>query len=42
MLDLLLDEEDDDKLWRLLVLEDTGELLAPTPSSAQDKVCRGC
>jgi ATP-dependent 26S proteasome regulatory subunit len=28
MLDLLLDEEDDDKLWRLLVLEDTGELLA--------------
>jgi hypothetical protein len=27
MLDLLLDEEDDD-LWRLLVLEDTGELLA--------------
>jgi hypothetical protein len=28
MLDLLLDEEDDDELWRLLVLEDTGELLA--------------
>lgn len=27
MLDLLLEEEDDD-LWRLLVLEDTGELLA--------------
>ncbi|HEV7640259.1 MAG TPA: AAA family ATPase [Gaiellaceae bacterium] len=27
MLDLLLDEEDDE-LWRLLVLEDTGELLA--------------
>jgi ATPase family associated with various cellular activities (AAA) len=27
MLDLLLDEEDDN-LWRLLVLEDTGELLA--------------
>lgn len=28
MLDLLLDEEDDEELWRLLVLEDTGELLA--------------
>jgi hypothetical protein len=28
LLDLLLDEEDDAK-WRLLVLEDTGELLAP-------------
>jgi hypothetical protein len=28
MLDLLLDEDDEDELWRLLVLEDTGELLA--------------
>jgi hypothetical protein len=28
MLDVLLDEDDDDPQWRLLVLEDTGELLA--------------
>jgi hypothetical protein len=28
MLDVLLDEEDDEDAWRLLVLEDTGELLA--------------
>jgi SpoVK/Ycf46/Vps4 family AAA+-type ATPase len=28
MLDVLLDEEDDEDEWRLLVLEDTGELLA--------------
>ncbi len=28
MLDVLLDEDDDDSGWRLLILEDTGELLA--------------
>src|SRR3954454_23712018 len=28
MLDVLLDEDDDDEDWRLLILEDTGELLA--------------
>jgi hypothetical protein len=28
MLDVLLDEDDDDLEWRLLILEDTGELLA--------------
>jgi hypothetical protein len=28
MLDVLLDESDDEEQWRLLVLEDTGELLA--------------
>jgi ATPase family protein associated with various cellular activities (AAA) len=34
MLDLLLDEDDDDEeLWRLLVLEDTGELLAADAKS---------
>src|SRR6185312_7694550 len=28
MLDVLLDEDEDDSDWRLLILEDTGELLA--------------
>ena len=28
MLDVLLDEDDDEERWRLLILEDTGELLA--------------
>lgn len=28
MLDVLLDDDDDDSEWRLLILEDTGELLA--------------
>jgi hypothetical protein len=28
MLDVLLDEDDDDSVWRLLILEDTGEFLA--------------
>ena len=28
MLDVLLDDDDDDSGWRLLILEDTGELLA--------------
>ena len=42
MLDVLLDEDDDDSGWRLLILEDTGELLALDTRYRPGRGCRGC
>ena len=44
MLNVLLEEPEDDEreLWRLLILEDTGELLVPMRRSASGRGCPDC
>ena len=42
MLDVLLDEDDDDSGWRLLILEDTGELLALDAGYQSGQGLSGC